>query len=249
MTGHFYQDFAHHEVRSTDRWDAGDYATRQRKKNGNVSEVHQVQRKTRSNNNNNKNNNNNNNTNHNNHNANDNNNPQSQHKCSELFRTTLQNWQIYLTPKCGLVLVGGFSLCHGNPARWNLIIHPILVKEIWGNSQENSPKQLRIISVVLRHFRKPFGQWPTGFNFCGYIFNRKNVKFKLLMSWSFFRLSEEKPGRLGGGCKYFLEFSPRNLGEDYGRFPFWRTNIFQKGWFNHQLEDHDLIWGIRFKSW
>lgn len=32
MTRHFCQDFAHHEVRSSDRWDAGDYATRQRNK-------------------------------------------------------------------------------------------------------------------------------------------------------------------------------------------------------------------------
>ena len=32
MTRHFYQDFAHHEVRASDRRDAGDYATRQRNK-------------------------------------------------------------------------------------------------------------------------------------------------------------------------------------------------------------------------
>ena len=33
--------------------------------------------------------------------------------------------------------------------------------------------------------------------------------------------------------KYFLNLSPRTLGK---MNPFWRSHIFQRGWFNHQLE-------------
>ena len=40
-------------------------------------------------------------------------------------------------------------------------------------------------------------------------------------------------GGKAGGFKYFL-FSPRNLGEDEPKLTIY--NIFQMGWFNHQLE-------------
>ena len=68
-------------------------------------------------------------------------------------------WLNYVTRKCGLLLVGKCSLCHGNLAGWNLIIHPFLLKEFWWfNSQvKRTFLQLRIISVVLR---KNKTLWP-----------------------------------------------------------------------------------------
>ena len=50
--------------------------------------------------------------------------------------------------------------------------------------------------------------------------------------------------KLGGGFKCFL-FSPRKLGK---MNPFWRYNIFQRGWFNHQPDSFTAqkCWRLRW---
>ena len=46
----------------------------------------------------------------------------------------------------------------------------------------------------------------------------------------------EKNEVLGGGFKYLFMFTPT-----WGRFSQFDEHIFQRGWFNHQLEFHDVF--------
>ena len=58
------------------------------------------------------------------------------------------------------------------------------------------------------------------------------IKGLLTIGFPYFFLGGESQKRLGGGFKDLFIFTPK-IGEDFHL----DEHIFQRGWFNHQLED------------